>query len=167
MQNRFTILTFSIFIGITSVTRASIGASDLATPPSVKHDPQEFTKQALTKLIDAADIESCANTGSMKPTFDENYYLITQVIPYEDVKEGMVAIYRPKVPVVRNGITYTRICHRIIIEIKDTDYKIMKGDANLDPDIDCLTRANYDCVIVGWIRKDVSYRYFTSEFKIQ
>lgn len=90
---------------------------------------------------------------SMCPTFDSSYFIITEKRPFESLKKGDIIIFRRKT-IENNNIYIERIIHRIVAKSSDGTVVITKGDNNPTIDPDYITKENYECLAVGWIRRD-------------
>lgn len=112
-------------------------------------------KAGLTNLVAQCDINHVTPTGSMLPTFDHTYWLITVTQPFCDLRVGDIIIYRSPKPFVLNGISHAYRCHRIVARSSGGTVLLTKGDNN-DMWDDCyVTAAMYSCTVVGAVRKDV------------
>ncbi len=117
--------------------------------------PADEVKDPIKQLIDASEVTEVLATGSMVPTFDENYLLICVYRPFKDLKIGDVIIYRRVEPIMVDDVPHFRVCHRVWNVSKPTGAVIIvKGDANQSPDSEYVTESNYECIVVGWVRKD-------------
>lgn len=116
----------------------------------------DVVRNSMKELVDASEITEVLATGSMKPTFDENYWLILGKRPFHQLKPGDVIIYHKKDPTEVDGKKYYRVCHRIYsISSPKGEFIVTKGDNNRYADSVLVTEDMYDSIVVGWIRKDV------------
>lgn len=91
-------------------------------------------------------------TGSMKPTFDENNYLCVKNIPFEEVREGDIILYKLNKPITLGNIVIEIICHRVWRRSSGGSILLAKGDANSWVDETFITKEMYLGVVVGIIR---------------
>jgi signal peptidase I len=102
-----------------------------------------------------------APSGSMEPTFNENYYLLAKPLKWSEVKVGDVIIYRPAQPILFRGILYYTIVHRVWKKSSGGSVVICWGDNNELPDSELVTEAMYVATVVKWVTKE---EYFKPDF---
>lgn len=106
--------------------------------------------------IKGFDVTEVLATGSMKPTFDENYWLITEARPFDSLRVGDVIIFEGSTPyVTQDGVSHFLVCHRIVaISQPSRRYLVTMGDNNRVTDLKLVTEKDYRRVVIGQIRKD-------------
>jgi len=102
-------------------------------------------------IIVKSKYHNVAPTGSMKPMFDETFWLLSHTseqAPYENLEVGDVVFFKA---LWYEGDEW--VCHQIVAISSNRTYMVTKGINNDKCDPYFLTKANYRGLIVGWIRK--------------
>ncbi len=104
--------------------------------------------QVVTSL-EGTYIYEISNTGSMKPSFDETYVLLSDDKPFRTLEKGDVilfwATYRGELIIV---------CHRIWARSSGGSMVLTRGDANQSPDPWEVTQETYIGRVYGWVKRD-------------
>lgn len=83
-----------------------------------------------------------AATGSMQPLLDENYIIVVEQRPFEELSFGDIPIFRGK------WVNNLPVAHRIIQRLSESGAWQTKGDHCENADPQRLTRENYQGRIV-------------------
>jgi len=109
----------------------------------------------IKAMISDAAVLNVAPTGSMKPTFDENYFILvrsSQVAPFKSLKPGDIIVFYAR---WRTGDkNKTLFCHRVYSVSSGKTYVVTKGDANKETDDWYLIERDYVGKVIGVIRRD-------------
>lgn len=90
-------------------------------------------------------------TGSMKPTFDENWLLLVAIPSFSSVHVGDIIVYRAP-----SGFTHEStdlVVHRVVARSSAGGALITRGDAMLRSDPFLVTESMYVGRVVGLIAK--------------
>lgn len=97
-------------------------------------------------------------TSSMKPMFDETYWILVKPLPFIDVRPGDVILYRSKTTTFWiDGYDYHLICHAVIRRSSEGSVLIAQGLANANPDSELITADMYRGTIVATIKRPAPY----------
>lgn len=110
-----------------------------------------------TLPLRALEVNTVLPTGSMKPAFDESYYLVVEKREFKDLKVGEAIVYRTKTPFVVNGISYDCVVHVVWRKSSGGRVVLCKGVANPVPDSELIIEANYLGTVICWVDKDTFY----------
>ena len=125
-----------------------LSTSLLATP-----DLNAARETYVRALTDVSFIKGVTATGSMKPSFDENYYILVvprTVYPFSSLKvDDVVLVWM----MIDGELGY--VCHRVWRVSSGGSIILTKGDANSRPDPVNLTEQDYVGLVVGWVRNDI------------
>lgn len=89
-------------------------------------------------------------TGSMKPTFDENYVLFYKKLDFSSIEVGDVIIFKD----TSDPKETFRVVHRVVRKSQPNGAVIYtKGDNNYREDMGFVTEANYIGTVVTWVHK--------------
>lgn len=108
----------------------------------------------VREVLETTAIYQVAATGSMKPTFDENWLLLVQKEDFKTLRIGDVIIYRPPPDVKwEDGLSHELIVHRVWGYSSGHSIILCKGD-NVDTiDGVHVTEAMYVGTVVGMVRR--------------
>lgn len=114
--------------------------------------------QALVRaaLGDEYTVYDVLPTGSMRPAFDETYWLLVRILPWSDIQLGDTILYESKRPFYADGRLSPLICHSVTIVIRRSSggsVLIVKGLANPAPDDEPVTKDMYRGTVVGTVKK--------------
>jgi signal peptidase I len=90
-------------------------------------------------------------TGSMEPTFNEDYYILVEYRPFTSLRVGQIIVYRCE-PFDIEGKTYDTVVHRVWRISSGGSVVITKGDANKRIDRELITESMLVGVVTGWVR---------------
>lgn len=93
-------------------------------------------------------------TGSMEPTFNQDYCLFVSRRPFSTLKIGDIIVYRSARGFPHEGGVYHDTVHRVWARSSGGSIIICKGDNNLTPDRELVTENVYIGVVVAWMRRD-------------
>lgn len=110
-------------------------------------------EQLAARTYAQSSIYSVLPTGSMEPTFDEDWPLLVQTPSFFSLKVGDVIIYRAARPYDYEGTPISLVCHRIVRRSSGGAALIAKGDHNDRPDDNLITESMYVGLVVGMIRR--------------
>lgn len=102
----------------------------------------------MMSVIAGSEFYEVQATGSMRPAFDEGWWLLVKPINFEDIKVGDVIIYTSKLPGMPELIV-----HRVWSRSSNGQILILKGDHNPDVDGEWVTPGMVVGVVVGQIKK--------------
>lgn len=125
----------------------------LLAPTLFAQSPRRDYVQAV---VDSSLIRGVTATGSMRPTFDETYYLLTldpTIYPFNQVKVGDVIIAWENI----DGQVML-VCHTVWRVSSGGSVLLLKGVNNPRPDSAFVTQRDYAGLVVGWIRRDVELK---------
>ena len=107
-------------------------------------------REWILDMVRSSDIREVLETGSMKPTLDENSYVLVRDLPFSDLKVGDIVVYRARGRL--DG--YTLIAHRIVRMSSGGSVITCRGDNNSEDDSQLIVESDYVGRIIGWVRKD-------------
>lgn len=121
--------------------------------PLLAADDQSARKAQIQSLLDASFLHGVTATGSMKPTFDEHYLLMSlspREYPWALVKANDVVLAWETI----DG-QLILVCHRVLAKSSGGTVAVLLGDNNTHTDSQLLVESNYAGLVVGWVRCDV------------
>ena len=107
-------------------------------------------REWILDMVRSSDIREVLETGSMKPTLDENSYVLVRDLPFSDLKVGDIVVYRARGRL--DG--YTLIAHRIVRMSSGGSALVVRGDANREEDYQIVVEADYVGRVIGWVAKN-------------
>ena len=111
-------------------------------------------EERVQEIASNSIIYTVMPTGSMKPTFDENYLLLAQVQKFNSLRVNDIIIWKSPVGYKWDGgIEYKLIVHRIWATSSKGSLVLTKGDNNPHVDDLIVTEDMYVGTVVGFIKK--------------
>ena len=95
-----------------------------------------------------------APTGSMKPLFDENYYLMVELRDFKDIKVGDIIIYHSHRTIMVDGVPHHNIVHPVYQRSSGGSIVRCWGVNNPEPDSEFITEEMYIGTVTAWVRCD-------------
>lgn len=111
----------------------------------------------LVSAVQAASLYTVLPTGSMLPTFNQDYYLFVERPPFATLKVGNIIVYRSAKVFVYEGVEYNLIVHRIWRRSSGGRVLLLRGDSNQVPDSELVVESMYVGMVTAYVRKDVYY----------
>lgn len=106
----------------------------------------------------AADIYPVGASGSMKPLFDENYFLYVEKKPWKDVVPGDIIIYKPLHPESFNLLPDSTIVHKVWQKSSGGSVILCWGINNAAPDDEFITESMYVGTVVKWVTREEYFK---------
>lgn len=104
-------------------------------------------RATIHQLVRDSVIREVTATGSMRPAIDETWWVLTQKLPFREVRLDDVILWR-------RGDTL--ICHRVIMRHTLSTGEVVlwtKGDANALSDPELIVESMYAGTVVAMIRR--------------
>lgn len=116
---------------------------------------QPMPLQPVATVTPRPVIYSVAPTGSMKPLFDENYFLYAESRPFQGVEVGDIIIYKTKLP---QRYRCELIVHKVIARSSRGGVLICKGVNNKKSDAELITEDMYVATVVKWVTREEYFK---------
>ena len=115
----------------------------------------EVPYYTVRRIVEESNVYEVTPTGSMKPTFDENYILLVKKQDFKKLKIGDIILWQcPDSITWADGKKHFLICHRIWGISSGHSMLLTKGDNNFQIDDIQITEDMYVGTVVGFIKKD-------------
>ncbi len=92
-------------------------------------------------------------TGSMKPAFDETYWILVKMLPWRDIQVGDIIVYQSKTTYWIDGYSYNRVVHAVVRRSSGGSILIVQGYANMNPDAEMITEGMYCGTVVATVKR--------------
>lgn len=125
----------------------------LALPINAQVNPAQAAIE-INSIFERSEIRMVAPTGSMKPTIDENCYILIEKRPWSKLKVGDIIIFKRSIAFSFEGKDYWTTCHRVHSMKPDGTSCLTKGDANDSIDLQLITEKEYLGTVIGILRRD-------------